>query len=766
MLKSFSDYNAVKDNENYSRYLSDFSDEYEVKSGLTKLAAPANVKYQNGLITWDLVPNAEKYCVRFKAVKDNSQLSGLSTSYNPVMDISNWNGLVIGEEYEFHISAISNDLEKYANSDETVVTFTIEEAQKVTDYDMTTHEYQAPTELTWSDTDFGRFSFKVNDNVPGYYVVRIYRDNENGSQLTSTWWMGDLSNYAVSIHTQIDKHMLGHENGNYWFNVTVLGLTDTQFREYMNEYNNVEELINKENVNYVISEKSPVLVQNAQKRLDQVKNITWSDTNFGSVSWSPVENASYYSVTLYRAMNEYGSGTYVTNLRTYDTVANFATYTNDPSENYGVSVQAMSFDTQKYLHSEWVKPVPMKGISTGDTVEEAKKELEAIDNLGAESTPEAVNEVVDNVKNTYSDSVSNLQNAMQNDDEVLARIEKLEELYAEKNNVTTTSNVKEDEVGFGQNDVSIVGAGLNARPNTTITFNVEKAKPENNILLSENKYANAVQFNLDMTEGETKIQNLDIPVTITMPIPAGVNPDKLVILHQTPNSPLGYDLIRPKISPDKQKATFTVTHFSTFAFAEEVPVVENQDENSSGGTQAISNNGAEVIAIVDTNADKPIVGNSYGWDGIELEIKNVMDKVISGKLSAPVLNINLNGKKIIPEKAVKAIAGKNITVSIKVQDGIIVNIDGKSISEDFKGTISFATTVEKDGNVKVLVRNSVTDISKTIAVFAEAKTGMTEAGLYFVDADGTLIPFGQSAVMENGYLAFVVPFVSADYVIK
>lgn len=82
------------------------------------------------------------------------------------------------------------------------------------------------------------------------------------------------------------------------------------------------------------------------------------------------------------------------------------------------------------------------------------------------------------------------------------------------------------------------------------------------------------------------------------------------------------------------------------------------------------------------------------------------------------------------------------------------------------GTASISTVADKEGNANLQIRNTAADISKSIVIFQKAKPGMEEATLYFVDADGTLIPFRKSIVYENGYLAFETPFVNANYVIK
>ena len=60
-----------------------------------------------------------------------------------------------------------------------------------------------------------------------------------------------------------------------------------------------------------------------------------------------------------------------------------------------------------------------------------------------------------------------------------------------------------------------------------------------------------------------------MPITITMPIPTGVNLANLRILHYHEGSTTG-ELVNYSVSADGKYITFTVDSFSTFVFANEI----------------------------------------------------------------------------------------------------------------------------------------------------------------------------------------------------
>lgn len=138
----------------------------------------------------------------------------------------------------------------------------------------------------------------------------------------------------------------------------------------------------------------------------------------------------------------------------------------------------------------------------------------------------------------------------------------------------------------------------------------------------------------------------------------------------------------------------------------------------------------------------------------------------AGIVPQAIVSVDMNRASEIPVAVLQQMAGKDVTVSFATANNVIVNISGTSLDEIVTGTAGIASALDKEKNTLVQIRNAAVDMTKTITIFQKAKEGTTEATLYFIDEDGTLIPFRKSVIYANGYVAFEVPFVNANYVVK
>jgi len=138
----------------------------------------------------------------------------------------------------------------------------------------------------------------------------------------------------------------------------------------------------------------------------------------------------------------------------------------------------------------------------------------------------------------------------------------LEELEATVN----VEKFVENNSAAVKGDVKVVGMGLNAEEGETAVLNmVDNTKAP---VAVPNKYANAVQININLFVEGNKVEDLDVPIAITMEAPTGVTLDEsLVILHHHDGE---VTKIKPAIGADG-RITFAVAGFSTFVFANEVP---------------------------------------------------------------------------------------------------------------------------------------------------------------------------------------------------
>jgi hypothetical protein len=180
---------------------------------------------------------------------------------------------------------------------------------------------------------------------------------------------------------------------------------------------------------------------------------------------------------------------------------------------------------------------------------------ELLDGLDAEN-PDAVNDAVSDIRNfdTFS-----LAEAMQASDEVLESIAALEQAHNDINGI----DIIYDSVIDG---VEITGAGLNA-DGGEVTLSITPSDAD--VEFDEGKYLNGIQHNITLEGEGVTPEQLAVPVMITVPIPAGFDPDRFRILHFFADG--SYTLIVPQISEDRTTASFVLTRFSVFVFVEVRP---------------------------------------------------------------------------------------------------------------------------------------------------------------------------------------------------
>jgi hypothetical protein len=133
-----------------------------------------------------------------------------------------------------------------------------------------------------------------------------------------------------------------------------------------------------------------------------------------------------------------------------------------------------------------------------------------------------------------------------------------------------------------------------------------------------------------------------------------------------------------------------------------------------------------------------------------------------------VVNFNLYGKDTIPAATMTAIAGKNVTLSVAVDANTLVTIDGNQLALSDASAVKLISGSAADGKASLSVRSNNLDTQKTVTIyyyFGADKAG-SQAALYFVNGDNSLLEFRTSAVYENGYAAFTAPLVNANYEIS
>ena len=164
-----------------------------------------------------------------------------------------------------------------------------------------------------------------------------------------------------------------------------------------------------------------------------------------------------------------------------------------------------------------------------------------------------------------------LKVALQTNSDTRASIGVIEKMYTETAGIAVDKPDVSAEAGdlIEAGDISVIGAGLNAAAGVT---NVGlKITKEDAASVDSTLYKNCVSLGITLN-GANDVNNLAVPVQITMPIPKGIDISKLVILHLNADSTVNEKLTIENggyiYDGVNRTITFTVTHFSTFIFAE------------------------------------------------------------------------------------------------------------------------------------------------------------------------------------------------------
>lgn len=394
-----------------------------------------------------------------------------------------------------------------------------------------------PTGVQWSSEEEALPQWNAVDGAAGKYQVEAYLNNEriyNSTHHYSTTHLEEV--YEAGGFTS-----WVNESGIYKFRVMALGddanTLDSDWSDYSEDWDFVK----------------------ADVQFDAPTNAHWDGTH---VCWDepeiPAEYDSYlkgYEVRIFGDERELVVHHNV--FPNYDTADDM----EDPDvKEWTFSVRAISNTPSKIFHSE---------MAYSDGYDAEGENAAVSDTIGSILDSENPDDLL-NAPEKLSQSIGELQVAMQTDSSVLEQVEQLEVEYAEKKGIKLNENLVADDVaglGFSGEDVTIIGARLNAtEDNATVTLNIRKPAKEE--MIDATAYKNAIQLDFHL-EGIDP-GPLKVPVRITVPIPESINPEFFCVLHYLENGKVE-EFLYPDMEIDEanRTASFTVTSFSTFVLAEE-----------------------------------------------------------------------------------------------------------------------------------------------------------------------------------------------------
>lgn len=423
-----------------------------------------------------------------------------------------------------------------------------------------TQKLEAPTLLKDSEGKYpkgycfydGLYTyFEEVEEANGRYRIEVFKNNKkyNSGNISSSHPEGKTGLWQI-----IDQ------NGSYTFHLKALSdnpnVADSEWSE-MSE---------------------PFVYQKPDLAFGEPRNLRWSDSEAGVAEWDPpaglknIPEEYRKKLRYYVLLYEDGQECYsIYNVS--DTSWDFSNFIEE-NVDYTFGVRALSRDIEHVAHSKWVESGEY--INIEEISGNVKTQLQDLylnfsspddsDEEGALASPSNLLDAIEKELDLKETAI-----AMQADEEALGNLKDLEELYLEQSGQEVKRNISED-TGMSEDDIEVIGAGLNiASGSDAIEINVQKA--DKNRPIDEELYTKPAQFSITLSGGVGKLR---APITIIMPIPENIKPDFLCILHYHNNG--DPEIIYPKII-DGNKAQFTVTEFSIFAFVERVNDLENGNED-------------------------------------------------------------------------------------------------------------------------------------------------------------------------------------------
>lgn len=314
--------------------------------------------------------------------------------------------------------------------------------------------------------------------------------------------------------------------------------------------------------------------------------VYWDEQQAGLCHFVPLEDTQYlrgYRVILHRMDNEYGGwqagisssdykGKTVVDVDFSDAISRYG------EDKYYVTVQALSNNIDAVANGK---------VDSRSEILDTTVNAEKLSGLLSGAVDKSAVEVVEVLKG--SANLFSIQQAMQTSDSFREQVRDLESQYMAEQDITVkTPDVSDSAKEYIDPDkVSLVGAAFNAAQGQDVSLLMDVTPKENQVPI----FLDSVQLDIRLVSGGAEVHDLTMPVSVTMPVPQGIDPSRLVILHYPANgSPRSTAF---HVNGDGT-ITFTVTGFSTFVFAEDSEDAPSPAPGQSASSGSSSHSGAQT----------------------------------------------------------------------------------------------------------------------------------------------------------------------------
>lgn len=415
----------------------------------------------------------------------------------------------------------------------------------------------------------GRMTWRRAEPDQGEARVKIY--DEAGTLVNSGWWVFG-STYKPEYRSIDNFIMMDPESGTYYF--TVQSRADNTGYYSSN-----------------VAESGTFKYTKPNKQLGSCSNMTW---NWPYLNWTAPAGAAdgttydveyYYSETPDGEKRCVGGSWGMSGCEDWIPDGVIA---DNGSGYYYFRVRAITHDITKVCNGEWSDY--SEAFNLNEQVQSVKQDLDDI-------SPKASDEEIrQSVQDLDTDALKDAMLADKGSDGVIDQLTELENAVGGAAPVTVS-----DEVAIDGNKVSVVGANLNNAAESTnpITLVLGKAENEEDSLAAAYDNIVAVKFSMTL-DNVADPENLEVPVKVTIPVPDGVNPNFLVILHYKQNGEIEelMDGIGAHVYKEGGQwyASFVLTSFSDFAITQFAEKTEDNGDLTTGITWEFTSHNALKIS--------------------------------------------------------------------------------------------------------------------------------------------------------------------------
>ena len=534
-----------------------------------------------GVVCWNPVDGAWGYMTElYDAATD--RMIGYTSEFNGKMQID-YSSRTAGfgaQSYYAKVWALSSDIDACANGSK----------GQTGVYDTGSADCAVPVpQWGWAGDDYSSpNAWDVSWTQVGIRVYDLAVEKQNGQSGEWEWFGGtrieDREHESYTTRAQI------LESGTYRFRVCAW--------------------YQMEDGSYKASDWSDWVEKTYSKPEQKLGNVSgeWDKDRPGVFRWSLVDNAAGYWAELHKVEFDSQNPQAIRIRGQYNSQFTEADFSEEIGANgagqYYIIIRALSDDIDVCANGDGVKSEIYDTRITSDNVGGALEETLSQAQQGGDvaSMLEALTSKFD---------ISEIAIAMQTNLDVRKQMKQLELLYAEQKKVTVAPSVVAGEAAelIDASKVSVVGAALNGADGSSMALHVDMAKPENRVDVPANLYAGSVQLDISLMNGDISLHELKMPVTITMPVPLSLNKERLTVVHYNADGQ-GED-VAFRDNGDGT-VTFTVTHFSTFLFAEkkESGTTPNGGNDSgttpngdSGSTQGTPDNTQDILLSPQTGQE-------------------------------------------------------------------------------------------------------------------------------------------------------------------